>query len=163
MIRDETKTASNASHAGIVDPARNMEAGDSRAGGLVVYQNDRVVFQIPPQSAETKNGSTRKSSVAEDVGGAAKLSPEVAGQLLRSRVEPQYPPEALEAHIQGVIGIRLTVDRTGTVQRARVVSGPPELAQAAVDAVKQWRFHPYSPNGTAQEFQTTATIDFRLP
>jgi outer membrane biosynthesis protein TonB len=32
-----------------------------------------------------------------------------------------------------------------------------------VDAVKQWRFRPYSPNGKAQDFQTTATIDFRLP
>jgi protein TonB len=69
----------------------------------------------------------------------------------------------LAAHIQGTVGIRLTVDRAGTVQRARVFSGPPELAQAAVDAVKQWRFRPYVSNGAAEDFQTTASIAFRLP
>jgi TonB family protein len=144
-----------------VNPTKTIATGN-HAGGLVIYQNNRVVFQIPPSQAEP--GDQR--DVLEpntEAGSFSKLTPAAAGELLISRVEPQYPPEALAAHIQGTVGIHLQVDRAGSVQRARVFSGPPELAQAAVDAVRQWRFRPYSPNGKAQDFQTTATIDFRLP
>ena len=146
----------------IVSPVNKKETSQDQSGGLIVYQNDRVVFQLPPSKGKSAENS-ESAQVAVNSAGLEQLSPEAAGQLLASRVEPQYPAEALAAHIQGAVGVRLTVDRTGAVQRARVYSGPPELAQAAVDAVKQWRFRPYSPNGTAESFQTTATIDFRLP
>jgi TonB family protein len=149
-------------HAGMVHPARKVEG--TGEGGLVVYQNDRVVFQLPPAPAAADKDKNREASNGpSSANGPVRLSPEVAGKLLASRVEPQYPPEAVAARIQGTVGIRLTVDRTGVVQRARVFSGPPELAQAAVDAVKQWSFKPYSPAGSPTDFETTATIDFRLP
>jgi len=165
------KESARLPHGGIVDPARKVERDGDNAGGLVVYQNDRVVFQIPPANA-THTAVTGFASKSSDSGttrneasqpGPAELAPEVAGKLLVSRVAPQYPPEAIAAQIEGTVGVRLLVDRTGVVTRARVFSGPPELAQAAVDAVKQWSFHPYSANGVATDFETTATIDFKLP
>jgi TonB family protein len=143
--------------AGLIDPARKVERADDKDGGLVVYQDDRVIFQLPPSQADA---AASPAARPED---PVKLSPEVAGKLLASRVEPQYPDEALAAHVQGTVGVRLIVDRSGKVTRARVFSGPPELAQAAVDAVKQWTFRPYAPNGTPTDFETTAAIDFKLP
>ena len=150
------------SRSGLVQPVKKAEAANDRAGGLIVYQNDRVVFALPPSTAQPEKKAVPPNT-EQDNAGPARLSSEEAGQLLKSRVEPIYPSEALAAHIQGTVGIRLTVDRAGTVQRARVFSGPPELAQAAVDAVKQWRFRPYVSNGAAEDFQTTASIAFRLP
>jgi TonB family protein len=150
------------SRSGLVQPAKKAEAANDRAGGLIVYQNDRVVFELPPSTAQSEKKAA-SANEEQDIVGPAKLSSEEAGKLLKSRVEPVYPSEALAAHIQGTVGIRLTVDRAGTVQRARVFSGPPELAQAAVDAVKQWRFRPYVSKGAAEDFQTSASIDFRLP
>lgn len=150
---------SRPTRAGLIDPARKVEGADDKAGGLVVYQNDRVVFQLPP--SKTNLAQTPVPTVRSE--GTVTLSPEVAGKLLSSRVEPQYPDQALAAHIQGSVSVRVTVDQTGKVQRARVFSGPPELAQAAVDAVKQWTFQPYAPDGTPRDFETTAIIDFKLP
>jgi TonB family protein len=144
--------------AGLIDPARKVEGADDKEGGLVVYQDDRVVFQLPPSTPEA--GTSAPAARTEE---AVKLAPDVAGKLLALRVEPQYPDEALAARIQGTVGVRVIVDRTGKVMRARVFSGPPELAQAAVDAVKQWTFRPYAPNGTPTDFETTAAIDFKLP
>jgi len=56
------------------------------------------------------------------------------------RVAPEYPEEAERARIQGRVVLDLTVDESGNVSVAKVVSGPAELREAAADAAKQWRF-----------------------
>jgi TonB family protein len=54
------------------------------------------------------------------------------------------------------------IGRDGTVQNLLVTSGNELLAQAAVDAVKQWTYRPYLLNGVATEVDTTVTVNFRL-
>jgi TonB family protein len=51
----------------------------------------------------------------------------------------------------------------GAVQDLQVASGPPQLAQASIDAVKQWRFKPRRVNGRPVPMQTTITLNYRLP
>jgi protein TonB len=55
------------------------------------------------------------------------------------------------------------IDPDGAVQEIQLVSGPPLLAQAAMDAVRQWRFKPHPVNGRRVEMQTLVTLNFRLP
>jgi len=53
--------------------------------------------------------------------------------------------------------------RDGTVQEVKLLSGQPLLAEAAIAAVKQWRFKPRMVKGVAVEMQTTVTLSFKLP
>jgi TonB family protein len=85
-----------------------------------------------------------------------------AQKQLTSRVDPVYPAIAKAAGIQGEVEISVVVDAAGQVASERVVSGPPMLQQAALDAVKKWRFTPFEVNGAATQTTTTLTIPFHL-
>jgi TonB family protein len=57
-----------------------------------------------------------------------------------------YPPEALAKGIQGLVRIRVEIGKDGVPQKLEVLSGPSELMNASLDAVKQWRYKPYKLN-----------------
>jgi TonB family protein len=80
--------------------------------------------------------------------------------LRPKQVDPQYPPGFSPAQAQNPVQVRIAVDSTGAVQFARFVSGPPELAAPALDAVKKWHFNAYSVKGTPVPFQTLVTVHF---
>ena len=63
-------------------------------------------------------------------------------RVLRTKVQPLYPDMARRAHLEGVVKIELQVAPNGTVRKATVVGGNPVLADAALDAVRQWRYEP---------------------
>lgn len=75
---------------------------------------------------------------------------------------PQYPAIARAAHIDGVVTLAATIAKGGTIQNLRVVSGPPLLTAAAIDAVRTWRYRPYLLNGEPVEVETTVRVVFRL-
>lgn len=77
-------------------------------------------------------------------------------------VAPTYPPEAGRARIEGAVVLLAVIGKDGSVQDVRVESGLPLLAQAAVDAVKQWRYRPYLVNGEPVEVDSRITINFTL-
>ena len=83
-------------------------------------------------------------------------------QVIR-RVHPIYPKGARIRNLQGTVVLQAIIDKQGKVDSLQMVSGDPLLAQAAADAVKQWRYKPYSHNGDPVEFQTRVTVDFKLP
>ncbi len=64
----------------------------------------------------------------------------VMASRLLSRVEPIYPPEAKTEHVEGIVVLRVTISKDGSVYKAENVSGPPTLVPAAVEAVKQWKY-----------------------
>jgi protein TonB len=83
------------------------------------------------------------------------------GNLIH-RVDPRYPTIARQIRLQGVVILQAFVSTQGTIERAQIVSGPGLLAQAALDAVKQWRYRPYYLNGTPIEVETQITVRFTL-
>jgi protein TonB len=91
-----------------------------------------------------------------------RVSPGVITGLLVHRVEPTYPPVAQQAHIQGSVVLTAIIDKNGNVQQLRLVSGPPLLVPAAIEAVKQWHYKPFLLNGEPLEVETTVTINFHL-
>jgi TonB family protein len=79
-----------------------------------------------------------------------------------SGVPPQYPYEARSNHIQGTVVIQVTITATGEIGEMRIVSGPPPLQRAALDAVKTWRYKPYLLNGEAVQVESQVNVVFSL-
>jgi protein TonB len=79
---------------------------------------------------------------------------------LLTQVKPVYPPLAKQARIQGVVLLEAVISKDGAIDNLRVISGHPLLTQAAIDAVKQWRYKPTLLNGEPVEVVTTITVNF---
>jgi len=91
------------------------------------------------------------------------VSEEAARALLVHTVNPVYPPEALAQKLHGAVVLQALVGRDGSVEDLKIVRGYFVLGRAAIAAVKQWRFQPYSLNGHAAATQTVITINFNPP
>ena len=78
------------------------------------------------------------------------------------RVDPEYPPLAQAARVQGVVILEAMVDTAGRVRSVTVLRGIPLLDDAARGAVKQWRYMPLLLNGEPTEFVLTVTVAFNL-
>jgi len=83
--------------------------------------------------------------------------------MLIERVEPRYPPLALQAHLQGEVEIHALIAADGTVQSAEIVNGNMILANAAREAVLRWRYRPTLLNGRAVEVETVIRVIFKMP
>jgi TonB family protein len=79
-----------------------------------------------------------------------------------NKVVPVYPPAAKKAKIQGKVVLDAVIGTDGNVENLRVISGPPELQQSALDAVRQWTYKPYLLNGDPVEVETTINIIYNL-
>ncbi|HTR67491.1 MAG TPA: energy transducer TonB [Terriglobales bacterium] len=90
-----------------------------------------------------------------------RLSRMSEGSLIH-QVQPEYPPIAKSAGIQGIVVLQAVIGRDGGIEHLQVVSGHPVLVPAAVRAVEQWRYRPYILNGEAVEVQTQITVKFIL-
>lgn len=78
------------------------------------------------------------------------------------RPMPAYPPLAKMARIQGVVRLEAVISKDGTIQDLKVMSGHPLLVQAALNAVKQWKYEPTLLNGVPVEVVTEIDVNFTL-
>lgn len=88
------------------------------------------------------------------------VSEDAARALLIHSVNPSYPPEAASQKLRGPVVLQAIVGRDGSVEDLKIVRGSFVLSKAAIAAVKQWRFQPYTLNGHAAQMQTLLTINF---
>jgi protein TonB len=91
-----------------------------------------------------------------------RVSQGVTAGLVIKRVNPTYPPLARTARVQGSVVLAAVIGKDGTIQNLHVLSGHPLLTQAALEAVKQWRYKPYILNGEPVEVDTQVTVNFTL-
>jgi TonB family protein len=91
-----------------------------------------------------------------------KLSEPVVEAQLVSRIEPRYPSLALQLKQSGTVVLHAIISRDGRINALEVVSGSPFFVQAALDAVRQWRYRPTMLNGEPVEVDTTITVIFQL-
>ncbi len=82
--------------------------------------------------------------------------------MLIYKVVPTYPAIAQATRASGTVVLQATISRTGAIENLRAVEGPAMLRQAALDAVKQWRYRPYMLNGQPVEVETTVDVKFTL-
>jgi protein TonB len=65
--------------------------------------------------------------------------------------------------VQGPVQLQATINKDGNISNVKVVSGNAQLARAAVEAVKQWKYKPYYLNNEPVEIQTQIIVNFKLP
>lgn len=85
----------------------------------------------------------------------------IEGSIVFKRA-PIYPPIAVAARIEGTVVLLATISRAGTIENLHVQSGHAMLQQAALDAVRSWRYRPYILNGQPVEVETTVNVVFNL-
>ncbi|MFI5088898.1 MAG: TonB family protein [Terriglobales bacterium] len=90
----------------------------------------------------------------------ASISQSVPG-VLTHKVNPQYPAAARAARVQGAVVMSAIIGADGTIQQLRVISGNPLLVNAAMEAVKKWRYRPYLLDGKPVEVETNITVSFK--
>ena len=123
-----------------------------------------------PSSLRSQTASmTPEASGAKPVeAGMSSIEPvnlpeSAAWDLLAQPVDAVYPDSAKAAGQRGSVVLQVLIGRDGTVQDAKFLQGSLVFARAAISAVKQWRFKPYSLNGRAVSVQSSITLNFKPP
>ncbi len=127
---------------------------------LLVFEWLPLLFSPAQVASQDRKGE--KSEKAQPPLGRLKMSEDVSQRNLVYKAEPVYPAQAKTARIEGIVILEVVISTEGTVQRAQVISGHPLLVQAAVRAVKQYRYKPFRLKGAAVEGVTTVTVPFSL-
>ncbi len=94
--------------------------------------------------------------------GPLRVGGNVQAAMLINKITPIYPPLARQTRISGTVRLHAIISKDGTVQQLEVLSGHPLLQQAALDAVRQWRYRPTLLNGEPVEVDTTIDVIFSL-
>lgn len=116
-----------------------------------------------PGGIGTSSAGHPMVSIAQPVPKApVRVSGAVVAGLLINKTPPVYPRLAIAVRAEGTVVLQATISKVGTIENLRVVSGPPILQQAAIDAVQSWRYKPYLLGGEPVEVETTVNVIFTL-
>ncbi|MGA7313476.1 MAG: M56 family metallopeptidase [Silvibacterium sp.] len=94
--------------------------------------------------------------------GPIPVKADIMQNHIEHKVPPVYPEDAKKAGIQGKVQLEAVIGKTGEVEELKVVSGPKELQQSALDAVRQWTYEPFLLNGEPVEVKTTIHVIYTL-
>jgi TonB family protein len=157
-------------------PAQTESTYDQPAAPRATPQNSRKRatenLPVPASShrADANEASGSKSDLNPDTqvpvrepasSPVAVSASDAAGRLMESRT-PIYPPAARASGISGTVELGATISKDGTVKDLRIVSGPLQLREAAVNSVRTWRYRPFMLNNEPTEVQTTINVVFSL-
>jgi TonB family protein len=186
MVRPSRRTSSRSSSRSTSRPGESATPSAAKPGAKIP---DAVARRTSRSADHSANGGAQSNSVSNgeeiplitaasadsaDLGKVlatasalptlgVPISQGVAGGVLTYKVQPVYPAEARRMHVQGNVVIDATVTTQGQVDEVKLVSGDAMLAAAALDAVRRWRYTPYSLNGKPIPKQTRITISFIAP
>src|SRR5206468_7699411 len=128
------------------------------AGSIVsdlINRQTRLELPPPPPPASSPPPVSR-----EEPAKPIRVSAGAQQAVLIHQVIPLYPPIAKITHTQGIVILEAVITKEGAVDSLRVIDGHPLLIQAAMDAVRQWRYRPTLLNGEPVEVITTITVTF---
>jgi protein TonB len=144
-----------------LERARNLYANSLRLqqASSVVAREELAKIAGPATSGATGLRFAAPGTINREpvrVGGTVKPP-----ARLRN-VNPEYPPVAMQARVQGVVILDVIIDEQGRIIEARVLRSIPLLDQAALDAVRQWEYAPTMLNGAPVPVKMTVTVNFTL-
>ncbi|MGD0632416.1 MAG: energy transducer TonB, partial [Terracidiphilus sp.] len=121
-------------------------------------------------SSDSQTPSDSQSSAAAKFGRLAgklayrkvEVPADVMAGMLLQKTDPVYPPVARAARIQGIVVLQAAISKSGSVEDLHVVTGQALLQDAALSAVRTWRYRPYLVNGEPVKVQTTINVVFTL-
>lgn len=130
---------------------RSLQSGKLDVGLALAQGSNLVVITA------SRSDSSRASEKQPD-----RIFSGIKEPRLIRRTEPIYPQEARTRNIEGTVELKSFVDEEGVVKYATVLKGDPVLAQAAIDAVKQWKYSPAIINGQPWPAEVNVTVYFRM-
>src|SRR5208282_2711170 len=136
-------------------PVINNRADESQSGNDAAPTIDSDQSSNADPLVDLAAGNSKEPVAPLPVGGDVKQA-----RLLKS-VPPVYPATARTQHLSGVVKIDALIDATGNVSTVKIISGPGLLHQAALDAVKQWKYEPAELDGKPTPVHLTVTVQFR--
>jgi len=163
---------------GLVDPktgtilyfARSKMLADILEDSDTIAENIRKAFSdlpqktpLPPPYQPTQLSSAGSDETPQNPQPMRiRLSQAAMKGMLVKGVRPEYPRMASDNNVEGTVELRIVIDVEGKVSAASAISGPLQLRQAAVAAVRQWRFRPYVLEGQLVEVETHLLLNFFL-
>ena len=139
------------------EPPRIGSTGYGVPGGMGDHWSDNAVLNSIARAGSGVLPSLPPPTVAPP----RRPSRMMEGNLIH-RVQPDYPPIARSARVQGEVILAAVISKDGTIEHLRVLKGHPLLVNAALTAVQQWRYRPYVLNGEPIEVETQVTVNFVL-
>ena len=166
ISHDSSENIAAASSGSSLTP-KHQDAGDASA---VTGQKatSPLLLSLPEQSVSASGSvaisSQRSLAVpAESSQGAPQPGKNLQVGQLVNLVDPVYPPDAEQKHIEGTVKLHATIGADGSIKDLLPLSGPAALLPAALTAVREWRYNPTLLNGQPVETQEDISLVFRLP
>ncbi len=161
-------------NAATVEPeplaASEVPSSNLKAAGVDASQppsTSEISILLPPEAAgntaDTAAMAALLSTPAILPAADLDISQGVTEATLVHNVPPVYPSEAGARHLGGAVVLEATIAEDGSTRDLKIISGPPPLAEAAIQAVRQWRYRPSLLNGKAVAVQKQITVIFKAP
>jgi TonB family protein len=115
--------------------------------GSLLWSTALAVFLLSPVLAQE---APKKVTKAEGL------------NAVTSKVSPEYPPIARQLKIEGAVELEAVVTEGGVVEKVNIVSGNPVLTRPASDAIKKWKFAPFTSDGKAVKALVPVSLSFKL-
>lgn len=153
----ETPAAAPAPEPAVAEPASDLASMLPGSASSAPAASPPAQPAATPPSAMTTTTATAPTQTAP-------ATPQVRDARLLSRVDPQYPPEAMRGRQQGWVELEFTVDVDGSISNVNVVASRPTRVfdRAAIRAMQEWRFDPRLENGEPVVTRMRQRFDFRL-
>jgi periplasmic protein TonB len=175
-----TKAAPTADDVTVIKTPETAPTEPSHA--LVVQNGSSIQPKVQPEAQEPEQ-APEASSIATGTSSSAlsgivntnainaqkaaqqivRISQGVSEGMIVKRVQPTYPAQARQMHLEGTVELQANISQSGSISEIKQISGSPILGRAAIDAVRQWKYKPYYLNGQPVEIQTSVTVNFKLP
>jgi TonB family protein len=139
-----------------VNANRSSQNGSEPDAGIALTNDEQPGAESLNTGLVGGNNQPAAPAAPLPVGGDVKQAKLVAS------VPPVYPPLAKNQHVSGNVLVDALIDANGKVTTMKVVSGPTLLHQAAMDALRQWKYQPAMLDGKPVSMHLTVTIQFRL-
>lgn len=91
-----------------------------------------------------------------------KVSKSEGLNAVTAKVAPEYPAIAKQLKIEGSVELEVLVAESGTVEKVNIVSGNPVLTRPASDALKKWKFAPFTSDGKAVKALVPVSLSFKM-
>jgi TonB family protein len=159
------KSLSNTAAADVNLPNKSLEAGANASAPAPLPEAERASLEPPSISSQPEDSSALKGVLEASVSVpelSAPISQGTSGGRILHQVRPIYSTKAQSMRLEGKVVVQAMVKEDGTIGDVKVLEGHPELVQAVVDAVKNWRYQPFLLDGRPTQRETKITINFRL-
>lgn len=143
-------------------PAEAIMPASAAAAAAEGSTASSAAGSAPSGTAPVGADAGRAASGYGASGGSRYVPANVMEGRLLAAPRPEYPANARLNRIEGQVAMQATISRSGSVMGLHVVKGPPALRRAALDAVRQWRYRPYTVDGRPVDVSTMVYVDFAL-